>query len=104
MSIIWIGVLSVWVGRNGGLASDRVDDTELDYGRRVNGTTVSWRRVINKVSKQEGEGLAPNAAHAGLLWLLSDFEVILSVGGSNMSGCGWEDSGRVILRTACLCH
>lgn len=41
MGIVWIGVFSVWVGRGGWLAGVRVDDTELDNGRRVNGTTVS---------------------------------------------------------------
>jgi hypothetical protein len=60
VGIVWIGVFSVWVGRGGWLAGVRVDDTELDNGRRVNGTTVS-----------------ANAAHAGLLWLLSDGEVVL---------------------------
>jgi hypothetical protein len=44
VGIVWIGVFGVWICRGGWLAGVRVDDTELNDGRRVNGTTVGWGR------------------------------------------------------------
>lgn len=42
VGIVWIGVFRVWICRGGRLSGVWVDDTELNDGGRVNGTTVSW--------------------------------------------------------------
>lgn len=42
VGIVWISVFGVWIRRDGRLAGVRVDDTQLNDGRRVNGATVNW--------------------------------------------------------------
>lgn len=56
MGIVWIGIFSVRVCRGGRLPGVWVDDTELNYGWRVNGTTVGWQRGVRGMDlRNQGE-------------------------------------------------